>query len=42
MAMVVILWIPYPSVREPLQLIGGTLVFAGTAIPVWISAVPRR
>ncbi|WP_406502859.1 hypothetical protein [Streptomyces sp. NBC_00212] len=42
MAMVVVLWIPYPSVRGPLQVIGGMLVFAGMAVPSWISAVRRR
>ncbi|WP_438289573.1 hypothetical protein [Streptomyces sp. HUAS TT7] len=42
MAMVVVLWIPYPSVREPLQVIGGMLVFAAMALPAWISAVRQR
>ncbi|MFE9573626.1 hypothetical protein ACFYMW_34720 [Streptomyces sp. NPDC006692] len=32
----------FPSVRGPLQVIGGMLVFAGTALPAWISAVRRR
>ncbi|WP_406503211.1 hypothetical protein [Streptomyces sp. NBC_00212] len=42
MAMVVVLWIPYPSVREPLQVTRGMLVFAAMALPARISAVRRR
>ncbi|MFJ8313758.1 hypothetical protein [Streptomyces sp. NPDC094147] len=42
MAMVVILLIQYPSVRGPLQVTGGMLVFAGMAVPAWIGAVRRR
>ncbi|GGU52073.1 hypothetical protein [Streptomyces violascens] len=39
---VVTLWVHYPSVRGPLQVVGGMLVFAGTALPAWISAIRRR